>query len=92
MHLQVPPEVLDDQGLLGPASPIPTPCLLLKNSECAAGVGRRAMCVWLHALGDHLAGGSPWTLDVEYQRQGSSQNFPDSLHDLVTGWCHLASS
>uniref|UniRef100_A0A7S3VKM0 RRM domain-containing protein n=2 Tax=Dunaliella tertiolecta TaxID=3047 RepID=A0A7S3VKM0_DUNTE len=29
--LHVPPHVLEDQGLLGPASPIPTPCLLLKN-------------------------------------------------------------
>lgn len=32
--LAVPQQVLVEQGLLGPASPIPTPCLLLKNSEC----------------------------------------------------------
>ena len=32
--LHVPQQVLMDQGLLGPASPIPTPCLLMKNSEC----------------------------------------------------------
>jgi RNA-binding protein 39 len=33
-QLAVSQEVLLDQGLLGPASPIPTPCLLLKNSAC----------------------------------------------------------
>lgn len=32
-NLHVPQTVLLDQGLLGPASPIPTPCILLKNSE-----------------------------------------------------------
>jgi len=36
-------QVLDDQGMLGPASPIPTPCLLLKNSEC--------LRAWVHVRG-----------------------------------------
>ncbi len=40
----VPQSVLLEQGLLGPASPIPTPCLLLKNSEQRAASRRAPPC------------------------------------------------
>uniref|UniRef100_A0A7S0RKZ5 RRM domain-containing protein n=1 Tax=Chlamydomonas leiostraca TaxID=1034604 RepID=A0A7S0RKZ5_9CHLO len=49
--LAVPQQVLLDQGLLGPASPIPTPCILLKNMFSDAD---KAEATWQEDVADDV--------------------------------------